>query len=66
MCGPSNELLFWIPPDYRSSIYRPSNTALIGRMVARLDLRRFAHGTEWVRCFDEGKLRSYSDFTHLE
>jgi hypothetical protein len=55
MCGPNDELLFWIPPDYRSFIWRPSNTALIGRMVTRLDLRHFVHGTNWARCFDRAK-----------
>jgi hypothetical protein len=58
MRGPNNEVLFWIPPDYRSSIWRPSNTAIIGRMVTRLDLSRFVHGMDWTKCFDENKLVS--------
>jgi hypothetical protein len=61
MRGPNDELLFWIPPDYRSSIWKPSNTAVIGRMVMRLDLRRFTHGTNWAKCFDEINLLSFDD-----
>jgi hypothetical protein len=65
MSSPNDELLFWIPPDYRSSIWRPSNIAIIGRMVTRLDLRRFAHGVDWAKCFDESKLVSSDDTTDV-
>jgi hypothetical protein len=65
MRGPDDELLFWIPPDYRSSIWRPSNVAIISRMVTRLDLRRFAHGANWAKCFDESSLLFSDDLTEV-
>jgi hypothetical protein len=66
MRGPNDELLFWIPPDYRSLIWRPSNIAIIGHMVTRLDLRRFTHGTDWAKCFDESKLILSEDMMDVE
>jgi len=50
--GPHSELLFWVPPALRPGLWWPSNTAVIGAYGTRLDLRRFAHGEDWIRCKD--------------
>jgi hypothetical protein len=65
MRGPNDELLFWIPPDYRSSIWRPGNISIIGRMVTLLDFRHFTHGTDWGKCFDESRLLSFDDLKDM-
>jgi hypothetical protein len=58
MLGPDRQLLFWIPPDYRTSLYRPSTRFVIGRNAIHLDLSNFAQGTNWVECFQERHLDS--------
>ncbi|THH07431.1 hypothetical protein EW146_g9321, partial [Bondarzewia mesenterica] len=51
--GPRDELLFWVPPDLRLGLFWPGNTAVIGTPWTKLDLSRFAHGTEWTKCFSD-------------
>ncbi|KAJ7592836.1 hypothetical protein C8J56DRAFT_779429 [Mycena floridula] len=48
--GPDKQLLFWVPPVYRTGLWRPSNTAVIGNNALRLDFAKFVHGTDWMRC----------------
>lgn len=45
-----SRLLFWIPPWHRGRLWRPSNTAVIGRGAVRLDFRKFVHGSDWEQC----------------
>ncbi|KZP10149.1 WD40 repeat-like protein [Athelia psychrophila] len=44
------ELLFWVPPAYRTGLWRPNSTVVIGRHATRLDLTQFVHGRDWARC----------------
>ncbi|KIM33655.1 hypothetical protein M408DRAFT_61483 [Serendipita vermifera MAFF 305830] len=54
VCGADYELLFWIPPDLRLGLYRPSNTLVIGPIVKTvLDFTNFVHGESWVHCRDK-------------
>jgi len=50
--GTNGELLFWVPPAHRTALWRPSNTCVIGRNSAKLDMSRFVHGTSW-HCYRE-------------
>ncbi|KAJ3566704.1 hypothetical protein NP233_g6828 [Leucocoprinus birnbaumii] len=52
--GPDNKsLLFWVPVDQRSGLYRPRNTLLIGGTSTQIDLTNFKHGQEWEECIDK-------------
>ncbi|KZP08547.1 WD40 repeat-like protein [Athelia psychrophila] len=44
------ELLFWVPPAYRTGLWRPNSTLVIGRRTTKLDMTRFVHGKDWARC----------------
>ncbi|KZP18430.1 WD40 repeat-like protein [Athelia psychrophila] len=46
-----NELLFWVPPAYRTGLWRPNSTVVISRHTTRLDLTEFVHGRNWARCY---------------
>ncbi|KAJ7592838.1 WD40-repeat-containing domain protein [Mycena floridula] len=50
--GQQHQLLFWVPPDYQTSLWRPSNTGVIGDDVLRLDFSNFVHGTNWTAVTD--------------
>ncbi|KAI0337308.1 WD40 repeat-like protein [Trametopsis cervina] len=50
MLGPESELLFWVPPDYRTGLYRTNTQWAVGARSLRLDLSRFAHGEGWEGC----------------
>lgn len=49
--GPHEELLLWIPHEHRQ-LCHPWHTIVIGREITELDLSKFAHGPEWVECFN--------------
>ncbi|KIM32666.1 hypothetical protein M408DRAFT_184821 [Serendipita vermifera MAFF 305830] len=49
--GPNSELLFWVPPDLRTGLYRPGDVLVIGRCLkTKLDMTSFVHGESWARC----------------
>jgi hypothetical protein len=51
--GQNSELLFWVPPSIRAGLWRPRNTAVIGKLLTtRLDLTNFVHGRRWSLCKD--------------
>ncbi|KAI0341545.1 WD40 repeat-like protein [Trametopsis cervina] len=50
MLGPEDELLFWVPPDYRVGLWRPSNLWVAGEHSLHLDFSHFVHGEQWTRC----------------
>ena len=52
--GSNSELLFWVPPLLRPGLWRPSTAVVIGAHETRLDLRRFVHGDDWIRCKEPG------------
>ncbi|KZP07137.1 hypothetical protein FIBSPDRAFT_914554 [Athelia psychrophila] len=45
-----NELLFWVPPVYRTTLWGPDDIAIIGEEPTRLDLTHFVHGENWAQC----------------
>ncbi|KZP10330.1 WD40 repeat-like protein [Athelia psychrophila] len=44
------ELLFWVPPEYRTRLWRPSDTLVIGQPCTYLDLTHFVYGENWAQC----------------
>ena len=50
MCGTQSELLLWVPPENRTGLWSPRNTAVIGQRTTKLDFRRFVHGVDWEQC----------------
>ncbi|KIM21762.1 hypothetical protein M408DRAFT_324867 [Serendipita vermifera MAFF 305830] len=56
MLGPKSELLFWVPPTLRTGLWRPGNTAIIGKLVTKLGFGNFAHGEFWTNCANSGGL----------
>jgi WD40 repeat protein len=49
--GESGELLFWIPPELRTGMWRPKNTKVISPgPTAKLDYTRFKYGRDWAEC----------------
>ncbi|KAA1477639.1 WD40 repeat-like protein [Dentipellis sp. KUC8613] len=48
--GMRNERLFWVPPMYRAGLWMPRTTDLLGAPDIVVDMERFVHGTEWVKC----------------
>ena len=47
---PSGELLLWVRPELRSGLYLPGIAHVIGAHSVKIDLRKFVHGTEWLKC----------------
>ncbi|KZP06575.1 WD40 repeat-like protein [Athelia psychrophila] len=44
------ELIFWVPPEYRTGLWQPSDTVVIGQLSNCLDLTRFVYGDNWAQC----------------
>ncbi|KZP32870.1 WD40 repeat-like protein, partial [Athelia psychrophila] len=44
------ELLFWVPPTYRTMLWMPDDIAIIGEYSTRVDLTHFVHGENWAQC----------------
>ncbi|KAF7984957.1 hypothetical protein HWV62_9895 [Athelia sp. TMB] len=57
------ELLFWVPPAYRAPLWRPYNVLVLGQQPVRLDLGRFVHGSDWVRCYEPSPEAEVSQFS---
>ncbi|KAI0337171.1 WD40 repeat-like protein [Trametopsis cervina] len=51
--GPNRELLFWVPPEYRTGLWRPSTRWVTGTRSLHLDLSHFVHGEHWGECWDQ-------------
>lgn len=49
--GPSGELLFWVPPMHRESLWRPSNVGVSGEYSTKINFDQFVHGESWAECF---------------
>ncbi|KAJ6586710.1 hypothetical protein B0H10DRAFT_828873 [Mycena sp. CBHHK59/15] len=51
--NPPSDLICWIPPWLRNSLYFPCNTLVIHPGgTTKLDFSTFVHGTEWQNCID--------------
>jgi WD40 repeat protein len=47
----NHEFLFWVPPSYRTGLWRPRNTLVIGKYSTRLELSQFFCGMAWAQCW---------------
>ena len=47
---PSGELLLWVRPELHPGLYFPGVVHVIGADSIKIELRKFVHGTEWLRC----------------
>jgi hypothetical protein len=50
--GPQEELLFWVPPASRRSLWSPRTLLVIPR-GAEIDLSCMKHGHHWIECREE-------------
>jgi WD40 repeat protein len=44
------ELLFWVPPEQRRSMFLHPALVIIGAEPLRINLDRFEHGARWILC----------------
>jgi hypothetical protein len=44
-------LLFWLPHEHRIGFWMPLNKLIIGRQQTLLSYNKFAHSTEWAKCY---------------
>ncbi|KAJ7483373.1 hypothetical protein FB451DRAFT_1129293 [Mycena latifolia] len=49
--GPRQELVMWVPPEYRSHLQLSPRFIVIGSARVSVDMSRFVHGTDWVNCY---------------
>ncbi|KAJ7879760.1 hypothetical protein B0H14DRAFT_2227805, partial [Mycena olivaceomarginata] len=49
--GPNQELFMWVPPEYRAFVQLPSRFIVIASARVVVDMSRFVHGTDWVKCY---------------
>ncbi|EJD05239.1 WD40 repeat-like protein [Fomitiporia mediterranea MF3/22] len=50
--GREGELLVWVPPDLRTTLWRPQNTAIINcAFLTKLDFSNATLGERWQECF---------------
>jgi WD40 repeat protein len=57
ICGEEKELVLWIPDVYRRCLHRPSTVWVAGGHETRLDLSKFAHGSNWATVYDHTLLQ---------
>ncbi len=42
--------LFWVPEENRDGFWCPRNTAVMARIVTKIDFSGFVHGDNWAEC----------------
>ncbi|KAJ7862812.1 WD40-repeat-containing domain protein [Mycena olivaceomarginata] len=52
--GPNQELIMWVPPEYHCYLQLPPCFMVIASARVVVDMTRFAHGTDWVKCCTMG------------
>jgi len=55
MVGQDDEILFWVPLEYRCVLSLPHVETTGGRSM-KVDLSRFRYGSKWTECIDQGWL----------
>ena len=50
---PSGELLLWVPPEWHLRLHLPGVVHVVGADSIKIDLSKFVHGTEWLKCQEE-------------
>ncbi|KAJ6458283.1 hypothetical protein C8R45DRAFT_1032136 [Mycena sanguinolenta] len=48
--GPRQELLMWVPPEYRFYLQLRPRFIVIACARVVVDMSCFVHGTDWVKC----------------
>ena len=48
----SRSLLVWVPPANRMGICTKETLLICGTRTTRVDLSRFVHGKDWIKCYD--------------
>ena len=46
-------LLFWVLPEHRLGLFRPSTLAIIGAHSTQLNMQHFVHGPQWTKCHND-------------
>ncbi|KAF7364767.1 hypothetical protein MVEN_00346600 [Mycena venus] len=49
--GPNQELIMWVPREYHSYLQLPPRFIITASDKVILDMSRFVHGTDWVKCY---------------
>lgn len=49
--GEESRLLFWVPAHYRQRLIMLGRLPMNDMDPLHLDLRKFAHGLDWSRCY---------------
>jgi WD40 repeat protein len=49
--GPMDELLFWVPLEYRRGLWWPRTKVIVGSPITNIDLSRMVHGSSWSKCY---------------
>ena len=50
---PSGELLRWVRPELHLGLFFPGVAQVIGADTIKIELSKFVHGTEWLKCQEE-------------
>ena len=52
--SPQQELIFWVPPEYRRGLYWPCSKKVIGQIpCVEPDYQAFqAYGKSWIKCIE--------------
>ncbi|KAF7341547.1 hypothetical protein MVEN_01892400 [Mycena venus] len=48
--GPRQELVMWVPQEYRSYLQVPPHHIVIASARVVVNMSHFVHGTDWVKC----------------
>ncbi|KAJ7924656.1 peptidase C14 [Mycena leptocephala] len=49
--GPNQELIMWVPPEYRFYLQLPPHFIVIASARVVVDMSRVVRGTDWVKCY---------------
>jgi WD40 repeat protein len=49
--GPNQELIMWVPPEYRFYLQLPPHFIVMASPRVIVDMSRTVHGTDWVKCY---------------
>ena len=50
--GPGGQLLFWVPPDFRSGFWSQQVLVIGAPQPLPINFASFAHGVSWTQCHD--------------
>ena len=52
---PSNDLMLWVPPEFRSGLYSAGVVDVIIGIPdnTKIELSQFVHGNDWFKCQEQ-------------